>query len=244
MSLMGVVMLVGIAVSNSILIVEFTRHLRSEVHGDARLELGGARCARRRRHEAAAAALLGRPYSISGHVVHGAKLGRALGESGARPRRRLSHPEPALRPPEAGGDGHLRRARARPRRARRSTASPASACGRRVDDSGRVLLEVHCLDWPAALGAEGGYGKLVRVELLHKLRDEARYDSLDALTRRDRPRRRRCARLPRRRSRGHAATGGRRRATEFDAVAERRSPARPRERSVPASRRVALPAAR
>jgi multidrug efflux pump subunit AcrB len=30
MSLMGVVMLVGIAVSNSILIVEFTRHLRSE----------------------------------------------------------------------------------------------------------------------------------------------------------------------------------------------------------------------
>src|SRR4029077_13161672 len=30
MSLMGVVMLVGIAVSNSILIVEFTRHLRQE----------------------------------------------------------------------------------------------------------------------------------------------------------------------------------------------------------------------
>jgi riboflavin kinase/FMN adenylyltransferase len=50
-----------------------------------------------------------------------------------------------------------------------------------IDDSGRVLLEVHCLDWPAALGVEGGYGKLVRVELLHKLRDEARYDSLAAL---------------------------------------------------------------
>jgi multidrug efflux pump subunit AcrB len=30
MSLMGIVMLVGIAVSNSILIVEFTRHLREE----------------------------------------------------------------------------------------------------------------------------------------------------------------------------------------------------------------------
>jgi riboflavin kinase/FMN adenylyltransferase len=51
-----------------------------------------------------------------------------------------------------------------------------------VDDSGRVLLEVHCLDWPATLGAEGGYGKLVCVELLHKLRDEARYDTLEALT--------------------------------------------------------------
>ena len=51
-----------------------------------------------------------------------------------------------------------------------------------VDDSGRVLLEVYCLDWPASLGLEGGYGKIVRVELLHKLRDEARYDGLDALT--------------------------------------------------------------
>jgi riboflavin kinase / FMN adenylyltransferase len=37
-------------------------------------------------------------------------------------------------------------------------------------------------EWPASLGAEGGYGKLVRVELLHKLRDEARYDGLPALT--------------------------------------------------------------
>ncbi len=45
-----------------------------------------------------------------------------------------------------------------------------------------MLLEVFCLEWPAALGAEGGYGKLVRVELLHKLRDEARYDGLPALT--------------------------------------------------------------
>jgi riboflavin kinase/FMN adenylyltransferase len=51
-----------------------------------------------------------------------------------------------------------------------------------VDDSGRVLLETHCFDWPAELGAEGGYGKIVRVELLHKLRDEARYDGLEALT--------------------------------------------------------------
>ena len=51
-----------------------------------------------------------------------------------------------------------------------------------VEDAGRVLLEVHCMEWPAALGPEGGYGKLVRVELLHKLRDEARYDGLPALT--------------------------------------------------------------
>ncbi len=36
MSLMGVVMLVGIAVSNSILIVEFTRHLRRKAWACAR----------------------------------------------------------------------------------------------------------------------------------------------------------------------------------------------------------------
>ena len=49
-------------------------------------------------------------------------------------------------------------------------------------NGGRVLLETHCLDWPESLGAEGGYGKIVSVELLHKLHDELKYDGLDALT--------------------------------------------------------------
>jgi len=50
-----------------------------------------------------------------------------------------------------------------------------------VEDAGRVLLEVHCLQWPAALGENGGYGKLLRVELVHKLHDELKYDGLQAL---------------------------------------------------------------
>ena len=45
-----------------------------------------------------------------------------------------------------------------------------------------MLLETHCLDWPESLGAEGAYGKIIRVELLHKLHDELKYPSLDALT--------------------------------------------------------------
>jgi riboflavin kinase/FMN adenylyltransferase len=48
-------------------------------------------------------------------------------------------------------------------------------------NGGRVLLETHCFDWPSSLGLEGGYGKIIRVELLHKLHDELRYDGLDAL---------------------------------------------------------------
>ena len=50
-------------------------------------------------------------------------------------------------------------------------------------NGGRVLLETHCLAWPQALGSDGAYGKIIRVELLHKLHDELQYDGLDALTR-------------------------------------------------------------
>ena len=128
-----------------------------------------------------ASALLGRPYSISGHVIHGHKLGRSLGASAAGAsdgfrtlNLRFNHPRPAAMGIYAVRTHGL-------------AAQPVdgvASLGRRptVDDSGRVLLEVHCLGWPDGLGADGGYGKLVSVELLHKLRDEARYDGLEALT--------------------------------------------------------------
>ena len=112
------------------------------------------------------------PYSLAGHVVHGKKLGRSLGFKTLN--LRFSHPRPAalgifVVQVHGLADEPL---------------DGVASLGRRptVDDSGRVLLEVHCLEWPAALGAEGAYGKIVRVELLHKLRDEARFDSLEALT--------------------------------------------------------------
>ncbi len=41
----------------------------------------------------------------------------------------------------------------------------------------------------------GAYGKIIRVELLHKLHDELKYDSLDALTPGHCPGLRRRARL-------------------------------------------------
>jgi riboflavin kinase / FMN adenylyltransferase len=134
-----------------------------------------------------AAALLGRPYAISGHVIHGAKLGRTLtvasdgtatpAATGAGFRTlnvRFRHPKPA-----ALGIYAVRVAGL----ADSAMVDGVASLGRRptVDDSGRVLLEVHCLAWPAGLGTEGGYGRLVRVELLHKFRDEARYDGLDTL---------------------------------------------------------------
>jgi riboflavin kinase/FMN adenylyltransferase len=121
---------------------------------------------------AQAATLLGRPYSISGHVVHGRKLGRDLGFRTLN--LRFSHPKPAA----------LGIYAVRVHGLADTPLDGVASLGKRptVDDSGRVLLEVYCLEWPTSLGAEGGYGKLVRVELLHKLRDEARYDGLEALT--------------------------------------------------------------
>jgi riboflavin kinase/FMN adenylyltransferase len=123
-----------------------------------------------------AARLLGRPYSISGHVVRGRQLGRELGFRTIN--MRFSHWKPAasgifvvevhgLAEQPLAGVANL---------GVRPSLDPNDVNG------GRVLLETHCLDWPASLGPEGGYGKIVRVELLHKLHDELKYDSLDALT--------------------------------------------------------------
>ena len=121
------------------------------------------------------AQLLGRPYAISGHVVHGRKLGRELNCRTLN--LRFSHWKPAasgifvvqvhgLTEQPLAGVANL---------GIRPSIDPTDVNG------GRVLLETHCLDWPDSLGAEGGYGKIIRVELLHKLHDELKYDGLDAL---------------------------------------------------------------
>jgi riboflavin kinase/FMN adenylyltransferase len=129
--------------------------------------------------------LLGRPYAISGHVVHGRKLGRALGAS--EPGRddgfrtlnlRFKHWKPAASGIFAVLVHGLS---ARPLEGVANLGVRPSLDANDVN-AGRVLLETHCLDWPAELGGEGGYGKIVSVELLHKLHDELRYTSLEALT--------------------------------------------------------------
>jgi riboflavin kinase/FMN adenylyltransferase len=123
-----------------------------------------------------AARLLGRPYTIFGHVVHGRKLGRTLGFKTLN--LRFAHWKPAA----SGifvvlvhGLSH------KPLQGVANLGVRPSLDPRDVN-GGRVLLETHCLDWSATLGAEGAYGKIIRVELLHKLHNELKYDSLDTLT--------------------------------------------------------------
>ena len=149
---------------------DVARMMSYEVHG-LRVSSSAVRDALARGDMAGTAALLGRPYSISGHVVHGRKLGRELGFRTLN--LRFAHPKPA-----AQGIFVVRihglAAQALP---------GVASLGVRptIEDAGRVLLEVHCLDWPAALGPDAGYGRCLRVELLHKLRDEMKYGSLPAL---------------------------------------------------------------
>jgi riboflavin kinase / FMN adenylyltransferase len=145
-----------------------------EVHG-LRVSSSAVRDALGRGDMDGVAALLGRPYSISGHVVHGRKLGRELGFKTVN--LRFSHWKPAASgifavQVDGLGDKLL------PGVANlgiRPSLDPKDVNG------GRVLLETHCLEWPRSLGPEGAYGKIIRVELLHKLHDELKYDGLDAL---------------------------------------------------------------
>ena len=148
-----------------------------EVHG-ARVSSSAVRQALNAGNMSQVAGLLGRPYSISGHVVHGRKLGRDLGFRTLN--LRFSHWHPAASGIFAVLVHGLNGADGKPlpgvaNLGIRPSISPDDVNG------GRVLLETYCLEWPDSLGLEGAYGKIVRVELLHKLHDELKYDGLDAL---------------------------------------------------------------
>jgi len=110
-------------------------------------------------HEASV--LLGRPYSISGKVVHGAKLGRQLGFPTANVHMR--HERPALTGVYA---------------VKLDGMNSVANLGVRPTIAGvsKLMLEVNVLDFDADL-----YGKHVHVEFLHKIRDEQKFDGLDAL---------------------------------------------------------------
>lgn len=108
-----------------------------------------------------AAALLGRPYSISGKVVHGAKRGRQLGFPTANVHMR--HERPALSGVYAvklDGMNGVANLGVRPT----------------IDGLQKLSLEVHLLDYSGDL-----YGRHVHVSFLKKLRDEMKFSNLDAL---------------------------------------------------------------
>jgi len=149
---------------------DVARMMSYEVHG-LRVSSSAVREALAAGDMARSAALLGRPYSISGHVLHGRKLGRELGTPTLN--LRFGHARPAAQGVFA----------VRVHGLGETPLAGVASLGVRptIEDAGRQLLEVHCLQWPDALGRSGGYGRCIRVELLHKLHDERKYPSIEAL---------------------------------------------------------------
>lgn len=114
-----------------------------------------------------ATALLGRPYAISGRVAHGDKLGRNLGFPTANIPLRHRPALSGIFAVRVHGLGAAPRA-------------GVASIGVRptVKQDARPLLEVFLFDFDETI-----YGRRVTVEFVHKLRDEEKYDTLDALTR-------------------------------------------------------------
>ncbi len=115
--------------------------------------------------------LLGRPYAISGHVIHGQQLGRKLGfpTLNLAVANHLHHRKPATT--------GIFTAQVLGLSEKPLPAVASLGVRPTVEDEGRVLLETHIFDYQQDV-----YGKIITVELLEKIRDEAKYDDLDTLT--------------------------------------------------------------
>ena len=136
-------------------------------HNNVRISSTAVRAALGKGDLRAAQRYLGRPYSISGRVVHGDGLGKQLGFPTANIQ--LKH----NRPPLTGifvigvqGDDLPQ-------------MHGVASLGVRptVKQNGKPVLEVHLFDFSGEI-----YNKHLRVDFLHKLRDEVKYLDLPSLT--------------------------------------------------------------
>ncbi|GBG14157.1 riboflavin kinase / FMN adenylyltransferase [Novimethylophilus kurashikiensis] len=112
--------------------------------------------------------LLGRDYSISGHVVHGDKVGRQLGYPTANVQ--MHHDKPPLTGIYAVKLAGLEN----------KDLPGVASLGFRptVKNNGKPTLEVHLFDFEGDL-----YGHHVQVKFLQKIRDEEKFPDLETLKR-------------------------------------------------------------
>lgn len=112
-----------------------------------------------------ASLLLGRPYAMSGRIAHGDKRGRTIGFPTANVYlHRASSPVAGVFAVEVEGIADA------------PVPGVANVGSRPTVDGTRSLLEVHLFDFTDDI-----YGKYVQVSFLKKLREERRFDSVDAL---------------------------------------------------------------
>ncbi len=113
-----------------------------------------------------AARLLGRPYAIAGRVVHGDKIGRRIGWPTANVQ--LKRKRVALAGIFAVTVSGLDK--------RHLPGAASLGVRPTLGDAARPVLEVHLLDFDREI-----YGAHLTVHFLHKLRDEMKFASLEAL---------------------------------------------------------------
>lgn len=114
-----------------------------------------------------AAQCLGRPYVLAGRVVHGRHVGRALG-----------FPTANLQPlsPERLVPGRGVYAACAELRGTAYGAMVNIGFRPTLDNGSDATIEAHLFDFAA-----DAYGEPLRITFLHRLRDEQRFDSLEAL---------------------------------------------------------------
>ena len=142
--------------------------VHSVLHDGVRISSTAIRAALAEGQMRMAREYLGRPYSISGRVVHGDATGRKLGYPTANIQ--LKHNLPPLKgiyvvQVHSDGVGVLQ---------------GVASLGVRptVKKDAKPVLEVHLFEFNQQI-----YGKHLRVEFLQKLRDEQKFEGLEALTR-------------------------------------------------------------
>jgi riboflavin kinase/FMN adenylyltransferase len=111
--------------------------------------------------------MMGRPYTLHGHVIHGKRIGRSIGfpTLNIPVHRELLASGVFVASVEGLGSAPI---------------AAVASLGRRptVESEGRLLLEVHLFDWQG-----DAYGRLVCVTLHEKIRNEIRYNTIDDMTR-------------------------------------------------------------
>ena len=144
------------------------RAVRSVLHNGVRISSTAVRAALAEGNTRMAQSYLGRPYSISGRVEHGNGMGKQLGFPTANIQ--LKHNRPPLSgifvvQAHAEGMGVLQ---------------GVASLGVRptVHQDGKPVLEVHLFEF-----AQQIYSKHIRLDFLHKLRDEEKYPDMETLTR-------------------------------------------------------------
>lgn len=115
---------------------------------------------------AAAQAHLGYPYCISGHVIHGQKLGRTIGY----PTLNL------LVPPRCAARTGVYIVKLHGLADQPMAGIASLGVRPTVEDAGRLLLEVHLLDRDV-----NAYGKLIKVEFLQFVRNEEKFPDLQTM---------------------------------------------------------------